>query len=137
MSRKMSKRDKPRKRRQLAAEHKAVTRHQPGPGLLHHTCCGSTYTANSYQDRLKDLGMVVSMSRKGNCWDNAVAESTIGTIKAELLNDRTPADITELRQDLFTYIEAYYNRIRLHSSLNYRTPEQAHALTTARGSRAA
>ena len=121
----------------LQALDAAVARHQPGPGLLHHTDRGSTYTAGSYQEQLKSLGMVVSMSGKGNCWDNAVAESTIGTIKAELLDDRIPAGITELRQDLFSYIKTYYNRVRLHSSLNYRTPEQVHALTTARGSRAA
>jgi len=115
----------------------AVARHSPGPGLLHHTDRGSTYTATDYQDRLRDMRAVVSMSRKGNCWDNAVAESTIGTIKAELFDSHIPADITEVQQALFPYVEAYYNRVRLHSALGYRTPDQVHQLTTARGSRAA
>lgn len=99
----------------------AVARHHPPPGLMHHSDRGSTYTAEAYRRRLRELGMVQSMSRRGNCWDNAVAESTIGTIKAELF-DRVPVDIHDVQHQLFTYIESFYNRHRLHSSLGYITP---------------
>lgn len=71
----------------------AVARHRPGAGLLHHTDRGSTYTAAAYRSRLSELAMTQSMSRRGNCWDNAIAESTIGSIKVELF-DRVPVDTT-------------------------------------------
>ncbi len=64
------------------------------------------------------------MSRKGNCWDNSVAESTIGSIKAELLDGWTPNDIHDLGRALFPFIESFYNRRRLHSSLGYITPAE-------------
>jgi len=106
----------------LQALQNAVARHRPGPGLLHHTDRGATYTAGAYRRRLHALGMVASMSRKGECWDNAVAESTIGTVKIEALGDAIPADIHELRTILFPYIEGFYNRRRLHSTLGYMSP---------------
>lgn len=71
--------------------------------------------------------MLESMSRKGNCWDNSVAESTFSTIKTELLQDLSPEDIHELQQQLFPYIDGFYNRIRLHSSLGYMTPSEMEA----------
>jgi transposase InsO family protein len=117
----------------LKALETAVARRRPPPGLMHHTDRGSTYTATDYQTRLRTLGMVVSMSRKGNCWDNAVAESTFATIKAELLPDAIPKDIHGLEESLFEYIDLYYNRRRLHSTLGYKTPEQHAINTTARG----
>jgi transposase InsO family protein len=106
----------------LLALERAVARHRPRPGLMHHTDRGCTYTASAYQKRMDELGMVVSMSRKGNCWDNAVAESTIGTIKAELLDGPTPPTRGIVSQELFLYIEGYFNRRRRHSTLGYRTP---------------
>ena len=106
----------------LLALERAVARHRPPPGLMHHTDRGCTYTSVAYQKRLAELGMVVSMSRRGNCWDNAVAESTIGTIKAELLQDATPPTRHSVTQELFLYIEGYYNRRRRHSTLGYRAP---------------
>lgn len=106
----------------LLALERAVARHHPGHGLMHHSDRGSTYTSSSYQKRLAELGMVPSMSRKGDCWDNAVAESTIGTIKAELLNGSTPPTRAAVTQELFLYIEGYFNRRRRHSTLGYRTP---------------
>jgi transposase InsO family protein len=106
----------------------AVARHRPPPGLMHHTDRGSTYTANAYRKRLEQLGMIVSMSRKGNCWDNAVAESTIGTIKAELLDGAPPDDMHALQRALFPYIESFYNRRRLHSTLGYITPSDKELL---------
>lgn len=95
-------------------------------GVLHHTDQGSTYTANRYQERLQEYGMTASMSRKGNCWDNAVAEATIGTIKAELFDGSIPNDIHAVQRALFNYIEAYYNQKRLHSAISYRTPAEYH-----------
>ena len=106
----------------LLALERAVARHHPPAGLMHHTDRGSTYTASAYQKRLAELGMVASMSRKGDCWDNAVAESTIGTIKAELLADWTPPSRAIGTHALFHYIEGYYNARRRHSSLGYRSP---------------
>jgi transposase InsO family protein len=106
----------------LRALERAVARHHPPVGLMHHSDRGSTYTAEDYQDRMDQLGMVVSMSRKGDCWDNAVAESTIGSIKAELLADWTPPSRTTAMQALFHYIEGFYNPRRRHSSLGYCSP---------------
>lgn len=100
-----------------AALDAAVARHQPDPGLIHHTDRGSTYTAKLYRDGIKAYGMRESMSRKGNCWDNAVAESAFSTIKTELFDDVIPYNIPDVRRMLFPYIEAFYNRERLHSSL--------------------
>ena len=114
----------------LHALEAAAARHRPEAGLLHHTDRGSTYTAADYRKRLHELGMQASMSRKGNCWDNAVAESTIGTIKAELFGDRVPGSIDDVRNLLFPYIEGFYNRRRLHSSLNYMTPAEKESLTS-------
>ena len=72
--------------------------------------------------------MTVSMSRKGNCWDHAVVESTFATIKAELFADKIPEDIHEARTMLFEYIENFYNRKRLHSSIGYMTPQEKEVL---------
>jgi transposase InsO family protein len=114
----------------LRALDTAVARHRPAAGLLHHTDRGSTYTAADYRARLHELGMHASMSRKGNCWDNAVAESTIGTIKAELFGDRVPGSLDEVQHLLFPYIEGFYNRHRLHSSIDYMTPEEKEFATS-------
>lgn len=119
----------------LQALTNAVARHRPAPGLIHHTDRGSTYTAGDYRDAVKNYEMIASMSRKGNCWDNAVAESTFATIKTEAIGDYVPADISELKHILFPYIEGFYNQHRLHSTLGYKSPaakeravlESAHA----------
>ena len=108
----------------------AVARHRPPAGLMHHSDRGSTYTADAYRKRLHELEMVQSMSRRGNCWDNAVAESTIGTIKTELF-DRVPVDIHDVQHQLFAYIESFYNRHRLHSSLDYMTPYEKQLMAAA------
>jgi putative transposase len=107
----------------LGCLNRAVAQHRPTAGLLHHTDRGSTYTAAAYRSRLSELGMIQSMSRRGNCWDNAVAESTIGSIKAELF-DRLPVDIHDVQHQLFEYIECFYNRQRLHSTNDYTTPDE-------------
>ena len=105
----------------LQALEQAVARRQPGRGLLHHSDRGSQYTCSDYRDRLDELGMTVSMSRKGNCYDNAVLESFFDSLKTEL-----DQEVFESRQHarrvLFDYIEVFYNRARRHSALGYVSP---------------
>ncbi len=114
----------------LSCLNRAVARHRPGAGLMHHTDRGSTYSASAYRSRLQELGMIQSMSRRGNCWDNAVSESTFGSIKTELF-DRMPVDIHDVQHQLFEYIESFYNRHRLHSTLDYATPDEMQQLMAA------
>lgn len=106
----------------LAALHSAVQKRRPTAGLLHHSDRGCQYTSAEYRQQLQGLGVTVSMSRTGNCWDNAVAESFFATLKNELVHRRRWRSVLELRTALFEYIEVFYNRRRLHSSLDYRTP---------------
>jgi len=116
----------------LAALDAALRRRKPLPGLLHHSDRGCQYTSGDYRRELASRGIVVSMSRKGNCWDNAVAESFFATLKNELVYDRSWPTRLALRSALFEYIEVFYNRKRLHSSLGFKTParvENEHALT--------
>jgi putative transposase len=108
----------------LRALDMAVRRRVPGASLLHHSDRGCQYTSQEYREALDDLGIDVSMSRKGNCWDNAVAESFFSTIKAELVHDRRWPTRLELRAAVFEYIEVFYNRQRLHSTLGYKSPIQ-------------
>jgi transposase InsO family protein len=118
----------------LAALEMAVRRRRPGRGLLHHSDRGSQYTSDDYRAELAALGVTVSMSRKGNCWDNAVAESFFATLKAELVARRRWSTRSELRAATFEYIETFYNRRRLHSALSYKTPaevERVHQLAAA------
>lgn len=105
----------------------AVSRHSPGTGMIVHHDQGCTYTAEEYQDGIAKIGGIPSMSRKGNCWDNAVAESTFATIKIELFADSLPEGKDEVDRELFNYIEIFYNRIRLHSTLGYITPAEREA----------
>lgn len=102
----------------------AIARRRPRPGLLHHSDRGCQYTSHEYQKALRSADMKCSMSRKGNCWDNAVAESFWATLKRELTDDIEWQSIAELETALFEYIEVYYNRKRLHSSLDYMTPQE-------------
>ena len=95
-----------------------------GKGLLHHSDRGCQYTSVDYRELLRANGVTVSMSRKGNCWDNAVAESFFATLKNELVHRRRWRSRHELRNALFEYIEVFYNRRRLHSSLSYKTPAE-------------
>jgi transposase InsO family protein len=115
----------------LAALANAVKRYRPARGLLHHSDRGCQYTSADYRGALDELGVVVSMSRKGNCWDNAVAESFFATVKAELIHRQDWATRLDLREALFEYIEVFYNRQRLHSSLDYRTPDEVETLYAA------
>jgi transposase InsO family protein len=102
----------------------AVTHRKPPQGLLHHSDRGCQYTSHAYQDFLKDHGMCVSVSRKGNCWDNAVMERFFGTLKRECTTRARFATHEQARTALFEYIEAYYNRVRKHSTLGYLSPVQ-------------
>ncbi len=118
----------------LAALDMAIRRRRPSPGLLHHSDRGCQYTSDDYRSALAELGVSVSMSRKGNCWDNAVAESFFATIKNELVYRRRWSSRTDLRAAVFEYIEVFYNRRRLHSSIGYKTPaevENEYSLTEA------
>lgn len=118
----------------LAALQMALGRRKPGRGLLHHSDRGCQYTSADYRRELEKLGVTVSMSRKGNCWDNAVAESFFATLKTELVYEQEWATRSDLRAAVFEYIEIFYNRQRLHSSLGYKTPaevESEYALASA------
>ena len=98
----------------------ALQRRRPAPGLLHHSDRGCTYTAADYQHQLAAHGMVCSMSRRGDCYDNAVMESFFATVKCEL-TDRF-GSVAEARAALFDYIEAFYNQRRRHSTLGQISP---------------
>lgn len=100
----------------------AYRRRMPEPGLLHHSDRGSQYASTEYRNLLDRYGMEQSMSRKGNCWDNAPMESFFGTLKRELVHHRRYRTRQEARRDIFEYIETFYNRKRLHSSLGYMSP---------------
>jgi transposase InsO family protein len=103
---------------------------RPRPGLLHHTDRGSQYTSDDYQDALQAIGATPSMSRKGNCWDNAVSESFFGTMEQELVIPQgTWRDEEEARRAVGDYIHGFYNHCRRHSTLGYVSPvdyEAAH-----------
>ena len=100
----------------------AICNRGPKPGLLHHSDRGCQYASHDYRKLLERRGIVCSMSRKGNCWDNAVMESFFGTLKTELVYHRKYETREEARSDIFDYIEVFYNRQRLHSALGYRSP---------------
>jgi transposase InsO family protein len=105
------------------ALHMAVTRRRPAPGLLHHSDRGTQYTSAAYQQKLTDLQCRVSMSRTGNCYDNAVMESFFSTLKSECLTARFQTR-AQARTAIFEFIEVWYNRHRLHSSLGYLSPDE-------------
>jgi len=105
----------------------AVANRAPTAGLVHHSDRGSQYAATSYQRRLTEYGLIPSMSRKGNCWDNACVESFFGTLKRELVYHRRYATRDDARQDIFEYIEVFYNRQRRHSTLGYHSPAEFEA----------
>jgi putative transposase len=103
----------------------AIRRQKPPTGLIHHSDRGSQYAAAGYRKVLGAAGMIQSMSRKGNCRDNAPMESCFGTLKTELVHQACHPTRNAARHDLFAYIEGYYNRQRLPSAIGYITPEQA------------
>lgn len=106
----------------IAALDAAVRRRCPDAGLLHHSDRGSTYASEDYQEALRDRGIVCSMSRRGNCHDNAAMESWFSTVKFEL--GETFESIRKAKEQLFDYIEVFYNQRRRHSSIGYVSPAQ-------------
>lgn len=108
----------------LKALDNALRGRRPGQPLLHHSDRGCQYTSDGYRKRLDSANIEVSMSRVGNCWDNAVAESFFATLKTELTDGKQWSGRAELRAAVFDYVEVFYNRQRLHSTLGYRTPAE-------------
>jgi putative transposase len=100
----------------------ALARRRPPPGLLHHSDRGSQYASGDYQTALGRQGIVGSMSRRGDCWDNAVAESFFATLKVELVHEALWPTRAAARTALFDYIEVFYNQQRRHSSLGFLSP---------------
>ena len=103
----------------------AYWRRKPAAGLLMHTDRGSQYASDSHRRLLCDYEMVQSMSRRGNCWDNAAMESFFKTLKVELIHPQRYATRAQARSDIVSWIEGFYNRERLHSSIGYETPVNA------------
>ncbi len=106
----------------LVALSMASSRRKPPRGLVHHSDRGSPYASDEYRRALTKLGVVASMSRKGDCWDNAVAESFFATLKAELVDDADYATRAAAIASIGDYIESFYNRERRHSHLGYVSP---------------
>ena len=100
----------------------ALFQRKPQKGLIWHSDRGSQYASDSHRTILNDHGIIQSMSRKGDCWDNAVAESFFHTLKTELTNHRHFINQQEAKNVIFEYIEVFYNRIRIHSANNYLAP---------------
>jgi putative transposase len=106
----------------LEALHNATKCRQPPPGLVHHSDRGSPYASGDYRRQLLRLGIVASMSRKGDCWDNAVAESFFSSIKSELVDDANYDSHAAATASIAEYIEKFYNPVRRHSYLGYNSP---------------
>jgi putative transposase len=99
-------------------------RRRPGPGLVHHTDQGSQYVSLAFGQKARDAGIAVSMGSRGECFDNAVAESFFATLKKELVHRRSWPTRRELTSEVFEYVEAFYNTTRRHSTLGYLSPAQ-------------
>lgn len=108
----------------LSALHMALERRRPQPGLIHHTDQGKPYANERYRSCLDQHGLVASMSRRGNCYDNAPAETFFSTLKNELVHHENFKTRAHARAAIFEYIEVFYNRSRLHQSLGYLAPSE-------------
>lgn len=113
----------------LSALRQALAQRRPSAGLIHHSDRGKQYAAAGYQRLLREHGIVCSMSRKGDCWDNAPMESFFGTLKQELVYHERFATRDEAKAKLFEYIEVFYNRQRRHSSAGSHSPVEFERLT--------
>jgi transposase InsO family protein len=102
----------------------ALWRRKPGKGLIWHTDRGSQYCSKSHRAILKDHGIIASMSRKGDCWDNATSESFFSTLKRELVELDDFVDQKQAAAAIFEYIEVFYNKIRAHSTIGYLAPAE-------------
>ena len=107
----------------LNALEMALARRMPAGPVVHHTDQGAIYASDEYLEKLRSNNMIQSMSRKGDCYDNAVVESFFSTLKNELITGGIFETREEARSEVFDYIEVFYNRKRIHQSLGYRTPE--------------
>lgn len=106
----------------MQALFRAVTTQRPGKGLIHHSDRGSQYCAHDYQKLLRQFGMRSSMSRKGNCWDNAPMESCWGSLKTEFIHHRRFTSREQARREITEHIEIFYNRMRKQARLGYLSP---------------
>jgi len=106
----------------IKALNKSILRRRPGQGLMIHSDRGVQYASADFKAVLHKQGFIQSMSRKGNCWDNAVAESFFHTIKTQFIHHYRFQNMAEAEQALFNYIEVYYNRQRKHSTNGYKSP---------------
>ena len=106
----------------ISAMKMALSQRRPEADLLHHSDRGSQYACELFQDLLDDNGIVCSMSRKGNCWDNACMESFFGSLKTEWLTDKKYKTRDQAKNDVFNYIEMFYNCKRRHAALGYLSP---------------
>jgi putative transposase len=106
----------------------ALYQREPSKGLLHHSDRGSQYASHQIRDILAANQILVSMSGKGNCYDNAVMESFWGTLKNEWVNYQKYQTRSQARTDIFSYIEGFYNTVRLHSTLGYLSPAEFEAI---------
>jgi transposase InsO family protein len=105
----------------------AIAHRRPAPGLIFHSDRGTQYTSTEFTDLLSANGITQSLSRPRQCWDNAVAESFFASLKLELIDRRSWATRDQVRGAVFDYIERFFNRVRLHSSLGYLTPAEYEA----------
>ena len=103
---------------------RAIAQRQPGPGLIFHSDRGSEFAAKTFRDVLTHIGALQSMSRKGDCWDNAVAESFFSTLEFEGPSSSSWRTVQDAAPDLWAFIESYYNARRLHSHNGYKSPNQ-------------
>jgi len=106
----------------MRALNKAILRRRPSQGLMIHSDRGIQYASGDFRAILKKHRFIQSMSRKGNCWDNAVAESFFHSIKTQMIHHCNFQSVAETEQALFNYIEVYYNRRRKHSTNGYKSP---------------
>lgn len=102
----------------------AIERQRPRPGLMVHSDQGAQYTSRRFRSFLDNHNFLQSLSRRAQCWDNAVCESWFGTLKNELIEERSWRNLEHVRSEILPYIEIFYNRQRLHSTLSYLTPQQ-------------
>ena len=109
----------------------ALMRRKPAKGVIHHSDQGVQYTCKAYQQQLQNAGLVASMSRKAMPYDNAVMESFFSSLKQEFTHHERFVDRDEARSKMFDYIEVLYNRERLHSALDYRSPAQFERMAVA------
>ena len=108
----------------MAALTMALEERRPRTGLIHHSDRGSQYAAHEYREALSAAGALSSMSRRGDCWDNAVVESFFSTLKTELVHRKIYLRHADARAEIFEYLEIFYNRRRIHSTLDYCTPQE-------------